>query len=147
MNDLVIYYTETSGALKGQIYVQCFVDGKTQAEIDAKLTQLRSEGYEGLNVGSYQEYEKAAAQASHEYYKAYVAQPSTAEQFNEMFNIMPPQNHVKYEDFELFNVCEQLDAGLYNFFVRIADQYFKIVARRDSNKFELANLCRNTLAA
>ncbi|BBL22264.1 hypothetical protein [Acinetobacter radioresistens] len=147
MNDLVIYYTATSGTLKGHIFVQCFVDSLTQAEIDAKLAQLRSEGYEGLNVGSYQEYEKAAAQASYAAYKAYVAQPSTAEQFKEMFNIMPPQNHVKYEDFELFNVREQLDAGLYNFFVRIADQYFKIVARRDSNKFELANLCRNAIAA
>ena len=147
MNDLVIYYTETKGTLKGHVFTQCFVDGLSQAEIDAKLAQLRSEGYQGLNVGSYQEFEKASATASYDAYKAYVAQPSTAEEFKEMFNIMPPQNHVKYEDFELFNVREQLDAGLYNFFVRVTDKYFKIVARRDSNKIELATLCRNAIAA
>lgn len=147
MNDLVIYYTETSKALEGHIFVQCFVDTLTQAEIQAKLAQLRSEGYEGLNVGSYAEYEKAALYASHKAYKAYIAQPSTAEQFKEMLNIMPPQNHLKNGDTELFNVCEQLDAGLYNFFVRVSDQYFKIVARRDCNKLELIQLCQNALAA
>lgn len=147
MNDLVIYYTETKGTLKGHVFVQCFVDGLSQDKIDAKLAQLRSEGYQELNVGSYQEYEKASATASYEVYKAYVAQTSTAEEFKEMFNIMLPQNHVKFDDYELFNVCEQLDAGLYNFFVRIKDKYFKIVARRDSNKFELAKLCRNAIAA
>lgn len=147
MTDKVIYYTETRGNIAGLIFTYCFVDHLSQEEIDAKLAELRSEGYQGLCVGTYEEFEKASNKASFEVYKAYVAQPSDEETFKSMFNIMPPQNHCKYDGAELFRMSEQLDAGLYNFFVRIADQYFKVVALRNAKNDELFQLCQNAVAA
>jgi len=147
MTEIVIYYTETKGKSAGHIFPYCFVEHLSQAEIDAKVAQLRSEGYQNLVVASYQEYEKAAKQASYVVYKAYIAQPSDEETFKSMFNILPPQDHTSWGSTELFRMSEQLDAGLYNFFVRIADQYFKVVAFRNANKDELIKLCQPAIAA
>ena len=143
MTEIVIYYTETKGKSAGHIFPYCFVEHLSQAEIDAKVAQLRSEGYQNLVVASYQEYEKAAKQASYVVYKAY----SDEETFKSMFNILPPQDHTSWGSTELFRMSEQLDAGLYNFFVRIADQYFKVVAFRNANKDELIKLCQPAIAA
>lgn len=147
MTDKVIYYTETRGKLAGHIFSYDFVDHLSQEQIEAMLDKLRSEGYQELRVGSYEEFEKASHKASHELYKAYIAQPSDAQTFKEMFNILPPQNHIKMGDLELFRMSEQLDAGLYNFFVRIADQYFKVVALRNSKSDDIFKICQNTVAA
>lgn len=147
MQDKVIYYTETRGNLAGLIFTYCFVDHLSQEQIDAKLAELRSEGYQSLCVGTYEEFEKASHKASHEVYKANIAQPSDAQTFNEMFNILPPKDHTKYGEFELFRMCEQLDAGLYNFFVRIADKYFKVVALRNTKNSDLFQICQNAIAA
>ena len=108
---------------------------------------MRSEGYQGLCVGTYEEFEKASHKASHEVYKANIAQLSDAQTFIEMFNILPPKDHTKYGDFELFRMSEQLDAGLYNFFVRIADKYFKVVALRNTKNADLFQICQNAIAA
>ena len=147
MTDKVIYYTATRGNTAGLIFSYCFVDHLSQEQINAKLAQLRSEGYQGLCVGTYEEFEKASHKASHEVYKANIAQLSDAQTFIEMFNILPPKDHTKYGDFELFRMSEQLDAGLYNFFVRIADKYFKVVALRNTKNADLFQICQNAIAA
>lgn len=147
MSDKVIYYTETRGNLNGHVLPYTFVNDWTDEKIEAKLAELKKEGYQDLKVGTYEEYEKASQEASLKAYKAYEAQASDAEEFRSMFNILPPQNHCKFDGVEMFNVCEQLGDGLYNFFIRVSDRYFKVVAHRTANKQELATLCYNATAA
>ncbi|EOZ8645393.1 hypothetical protein ACQWTT_001144 [Acinetobacter baumannii] len=145
MSDKVIYYTENNGTLAGHIIPYTFVDDWTSEEIESKLAKLRRQGYEGLKVGTYTEYEEAAKEASYKAYKAYEAHETDAEDFKEKFNILPPQNHIFTGDTESFRISEELNAGLYQFYIRISDKYFKIVAYAKANRDELIKLCYNAM--
>jgi hypothetical protein len=147
MNNKVIYFTETRGNLKGHVFSYTFIDDWSDAKIETKLNDLRKEGYQGLTVGSYEEFDKASKEASIKIYKAYEAQNSDAETFNTMLNILPPRNHSKVDGAEIFRVSEELDAGLFDFFIRISEQYFKVVAHRTANTRDLVALCYNAKAA
>lgn len=143
MSDKVIYFTEKRGSLVGHILPYSFVDQWSDEQIKDKLEALEKEGYQDLKVGAYSEYEQASKKASLIAYKAYQPQPSNAEHFNEMFNILPPQNHLKMGDSELFRISEQLSDGLYTFHVRLDAQYFEIVAERNAESQQLFDLCLN----
>lgn len=147
MQNKVIYYTETRGNLNGHVFCFTFIDEWSDAQVETKLAELRKEGYQGLTVGSYEEFNKASKEASLKVYKAYEAQVSDAETFKTMLDILPPDNHCKVDGAELFRVCEELDAGLFDFFIRISDQYFKVVAHRTANLRDLVALCYNAKTA
>lgn len=143
----VIFYTETKGALQGQIFAHSFVDNMSATEINAKLAQLTEQGYLGLNVGSWMEFTKADLHAGYSVFNTYQVQPTCADTFNRMLLVLPPKSQQAHGEFEAFHISEHIGSGLYSFFIRLEDKFFKIVADSTASMHDLVNTCKQSLEA
>jgi len=57
-------------------------------------------------------------------YKAGIVKEITEDRFNEMLNVLPPDNWINYSTNESFRICEDLTGELSNFYIRVFDGEF-----------------------
>lgn len=69
-------------------------------------------------------------------------QPIDEGRFAELFNCLPPEKWVRGGSTESFRVSEPLCGDLYTFCVRIADQFWTLVERRNVPHNDLVEQCR-----
>jgi len=63
-------------------------------------------------------------QADRKKYEAGVVKEITEERFDEMLNVLPPDNWINYSTNESFRICEDLTGELSNFYIRVFDGDF-----------------------
>ena len=137
----VIYFTQSKGITKGQVFPWSFVNEKTDEEISQITERLTNEGYLDVKVGTWADYEAAERESLRIAYKFMQAQAITADDFKERLNVLPPCRHYCYPDSEGFYMSEQIGGGLYSFYFRLGKHHFHIVAERNANMSELERIC------
>ena len=65
-----------------------------------------------------------AQQADRKKYEAGVCKEITEKRFDEMLNVLPPDNWINYSTNESFRICEDLTGELSNFYIRVFDGDF-----------------------
>lgn len=146
MEEYLVCYKAHKGFLAGQVLVYQYVDSLFGDEVEALIQKLTKEGYQDLKALTLSEYEELANEALIQVYKVDQAQEIDEQYYNEMFNILPPQDYFKSHDYQCFRTSEQLDLGYYNYFAKIGTKHFKVVMNRiDANVDRLFNICNGSV--
>ena len=63
------------------------------------------------------------------------------ERYEEMLNVLPPENWQRGVGFSCFRLSERLSGAIASFFVRIGDSYYQINEDEDANVGDLFRAC------
>ncbi len=68
--------------------------------------------------------------------------PITAERFEEMLNVLPPQRWKRFDGWETFEMCEHLSGNITAIFCRIGSDYFELTDRAGTPPETIRAKCR-----
>ena len=69
------------------------------------------------------------------------AERISKEQYEEMLNVLPPENWQRGVGYGCFRLSERLDGAIASFFLRIGDSYYQINEHEDTNPGDLFRAC------
>lgn len=128
-------YNHTTGRLHTALNAKgvCMFTGKTVEE----MQQGSDDALELMPFVEALELAEAASRAR------YCRGPEriSKERYEEMLNVLPPENWQRGVGFSCFRLSERLSGAIASFFVRIGDSYYQINADEDTDPGELFRAC------
>jgi hypothetical protein len=128
-------YSHTSGRIHTVLNAEglCRYSGKT-------FGQLKSDTGEDLESMSFLQALELTEAASRARY-CHGPRPISKESYEEMLNVLPPENWQRGVGYGFFRLSERLSGSIASFFVRIGDSYYQINEDEDTDPGELFRAC------
>ena len=115
---------------ESRIDTVCICDSFENLKDETKVAWVKEnkkeyqEKHPELELMSFGKALELSQQADRKKYKAGVVEEITEERFDEMLNVLPPDNWINYSTNESFRICEDLTGELSNFYIRVFDGDF-----------------------
>lgn len=115
---------------ESRIDTVCICDSFKNLKEDTKVAYVEEnkkeyqEKHPELELISFGKALELSQQADRKKYKAGIVEEITEERFDEMLNVLPPDNWINYSTNESFRICEDLTGELSNFYIRVFDGDF-----------------------
>ena len=115
---------------ESRIDTVCICDSFENLKDETKVAWVKEnkkeyqEKHPELELMSFGKALELSQQADRKKYKAGVVEEITEERFDEMLNVLPPDNWINYSTNESFRICEDLTGELSNFYIRVFDGEF-----------------------
>ena len=128
-------FSHTSGRLHTALTAEgvCMFSGKT-------FEQMRQQSGEVLELMPFMQALELTEAASRARY-CQGPERISQERYEEMLNVLPPENWQRGVGFSCFRLSERLSGAIASFFVRIGDSYYQINEDEDANVGELFRAC------
>lgn len=143
----VIFYTETKGSLQGHLFPILTVEGISEVDINAKLALLTEQGYQGLCVGSWIEISTSEPTPGSTMINPLKALHTCEDTYKRLKQILPSKKQTSTDGIEGFQISEHVGSGVYNFFIRLEDKFFKIMAHSNASMHDLVKVCKSSIEA
>ena len=117
-------------AKESRIDTVCICDSFKNLKDDTKVAYVEETKkeyqakYPELELMSFSKALELSQTADKKRYEAGVCKEITEERFDEMLNVLPPDNWINYSTNESFRICEDLTGELSNFYIRVFDGEF-----------------------
>jgi len=115
---------------ESRINTVCLCDSFKNLKDDTKVAYVEEtkkeyqEKYPELELISFSKALELSQKADRKKYKAGIVKEITEERFDEMLNVLPPDNWINYSTNESFRISEDLTGELSNFYIRVFDGEF-----------------------
>tara|TARA_R100000781_G_scaffold90541_1_gene55985 strand:+ start:549 stop:1043 length:495 start_codon:yes stop_codon:yes gene_type:complete len=139
---------------EGTVNTVCLCDSFENLKDETKVAWVKENKKEyqakhpELELISFSKALELSQQADRKKYKAGIVKEITEERFDEMLNVLPPDNWINYSTNESFRICEDLTGELSNFYIRVFDgefpnhkeRFFTVVMPRDTQHNRLISM-------
>jgi hypothetical protein len=115
---------------ESRINTVCLCDSFKNLKDETKVAYVEEnkkeyqEKYPELELMSFSKALELSQQADRKKYKAGIVKEITEKRFDEMLNVLPPDNWINYSTNESFRISEDLTGELSNFYIRVFDGEF-----------------------
>lgn len=128
-------YNHTTGRIHSMLTADglCAYSGKTPQQI----IEASDEDLEQMVFSAAVDLADAACRARH----CRGPEPISKEHYEEMLNVLPPENWTRNGDIECFRLSERLDGPIATFFVKVGNQHYRINEDAQEHAHNLIHAC------
>jgi len=139
---------------EGRVNTVCLCDSFENLKDETKVAWVKEnkkeyqEKHPELTLISFGKALELSQQADRKKYKAGIVKEITEDRFDEMLNVLPPDNWINYSTNESFRISEDLTGELSNFYIRVFDgefpnhkeRFFTVVMPKDTRHNRLISI-------
>ena len=139
---------------EGRVNTVCLCDSFENLKDETKVAWVKEnkkeyqEKHPELELMSFGKALELSQQADRKKYKAGIVKEITEDRFDEMLNVLPPDNWINYSTNESFRISEDLTGELSNFYIRVFDgefpnhkeRFFTVVMPKDTRHNRLISI-------
>jgi len=139
---------------EGRVNTVCLCDSFENLKDETKVAYVKEtkkeyqEKHPELELISFGKALELSQKADRKKYKAGVVEEIEEDRFDEMLNVLPPDNWINSSTNESFRICEDLTGELSNFYMRVFDgefpnhkeRFFTVVMPRDTQHNRLISM-------